>query len=881
MQKTLLRHFYILLGLLAVCFISINSYAGTPVVHSAHKPAWISVCKPYTQKPSARDIEDGAYNELIEEQLNIETHASYNHIITQIISQNGVQNNSELSVSFNPAYERLDFHEIIVWRDGKPQNRLTTSAFKILADESEFDRFIYNGTYAAKYILADIRKGDKIEYSYTLTGANPIFNGRYARSIYFQGYSILVHQYTSVLASGKRKLNMKPFNANPKMVTTDIAGGLKRYEWESYQVKSVRSSNRYQPGWYSEFQRVQVSDYASWADVVDWAMKINPATTTFKGELATVVNKLKAEAGNNKELYFRNAVKLVQNEVRYMGIETGEYSHRANDPDKVFKQRYGDCKDKSLLLVSILKAGGIEAYMALISTSLKAKLDDFIPSPALFNHAVAVAIVNGKQVWIDATIGNQGGQGTNIYFPAYRRGLILKTGTNALTQISLTPSGKTFLTETYNVPNEKDSTELEVKTRYTLNAADDIRDRLASSGTAETEKTYLDYYSKIYPSIQAKDSLTVIDNVEKNELTTVEHYNIGKYLKLDTTDNLYHGEFYANAINEQLPKVNGQTKTPVSVNFPLDIDYTVKLVLPLSWSIAEKEYNILRSDYEYHSNRKVDGDTLTLHYSFKYLHEYIPANKLNEFTGDVKELSDQKLAFNFTYTPPGTVTTKSSEVNTLMIIFVLAFISGFIYLALRIYRKPTSSIRQHGYFYGRTLGGWLVLPMIGLFIAPISVLRFFADASYFKMSLWDTYTVGIKAFLFRGLLMYETGGNILTACLAIFCLVLMFKKRDIAPFYVSALYIYITAFLIFDCLFAVYFSIDTTTISTSIIRAIVGAAIWIPYFRVSMRVKETFIEPYPHHNIIWQGDDIMPAEETNDIIETTPKSIEGSEWDGV
>ncbi|XHR98086.1 hypothetical protein ACFJIV_16335 [Mucilaginibacter sp. UC70_90] len=42
-----------------------------------------------------------------------------------------------------------------------------------------------------------------------------------------------------------------------------------------------------------------------------------------------------------------------------MGIEIGEYSHRANNPEKVFRQRYGDCKDKSLLLVSMLKAGGL------------------------------------------------------------------------------------------------------------------------------------------------------------------------------------------------------------------------------------------------------------------------------------------------------------------------------------------------------------------------------------------------------------------------------------------------------------------------------------------------------------------------------------------
>ena len=127
--------------------------AATPGIHITSTPSWILPCKSYDKKPPTRNIEDGAYDELIEEQVNVEEHATYNRIITQITSESGVQNNSEISVSFNPSYERLDFHKIVVWRNNKPQTRLNAAAFKILAQENELEKFIYDGTYSAKYIL--------------------------------------------------------------------------------------------------------------------------------------------------------------------------------------------------------------------------------------------------------------------------------------------------------------------------------------------------------------------------------------------------------------------------------------------------------------------------------------------------------------------------------------------------------------------------------------------------------------------------------------------------------------------------------------------------------------------------------------------------------
>ncbi|MEO6852023.1 MAG: DUF3857 domain-containing transglutaminase family protein, partial [Mucilaginibacter sp.] len=517
MQKNLILFLHVLLCFFTIGFRSENAFATSPAIHKTPKPLWILTCKQYDKKPLAANIQNGAYDELIEEQINVEEKATYNHIITDIVSESGVQDNSQISVDFDPSYQRVDFHEIIVWRNNKPQNRLSIDACKILPQENELDKFIYNGTYSAKFILADIRRGDKIEYSYTVTGRNPILGNKFCRDVYLQGSNPIIHQYTTLLVPVARKLNTKSFNLR-SLPKVSIFAGFKRYEWEDYQVPGALT-NKFQPKWVNQYAHMQFSEYNTWGEVVDWALKINPVQTTFTGELATTITALKRQYRENKEGYFRAAVKLVQDEIRYMGIETGPYSHKANAPSAVYKQRYGDCKDKSLLLASILNANGIEAHIALLNTDLKDKIEDYIPSANLFDHAVIVAKVSRKEVWVDATISNQGGEGVNLYFPPYHKALVLKTGINGLANIKETKTGKITCLEKYKIKDETSAVKFDVITTYTLDQADEKRDEIASTGADKTEKNYLDYYSKVYNKIEVSDSIRIDDNQKKNQLT--------------------------------------------------------------------------------------------------------------------------------------------------------------------------------------------------------------------------------------------------------------------------------------------------------------------------------------------------------------------------
>lgn len=845
MQKPLPNTLSIVLLLILLTLGGQKSYGITPIVHIAPKPTWISTCKPYDKKPSERSIADGAYDELVEEQINIEQKATYNHFITQIVSESGVQNNSEVSASFNPAYERLDFHEIIVWRNGKPQSRLNQAAFKVLAQEDEFEKFIYNGTYSAKLILWDIRKGDKIEYSYTITGRNPIFGDKFCRTVYLQGSGLIAHMYTTLLFSANRQVNIKSFNQlSPPKITT--IGGLKRYEWEDYQMPGVISYKN-QPSWLNLYSQVQVSDYATWAEVANWGARINPVQTRFTGDLAETIARLKSEAGIDKQKYFRAAVCLVQNEVRYMGIETGPYSNKANDPDKVFKNRYGDCKDKSLLLASILKADAIDANIAFVSTEIGSKLMDFLPSEALFNHAVVVAVMNGKPVWVDATMDMQGGKGTDIYFPSYGYGLILKQSTTGLAKILPSPAGKINYEERYTATEETAPVYLKSTTTYTLNEADDMRSYYASKSKAEIEKANLDYYSKKYNKIEATDTLIIKDNREKNIMVVTENYKISSnFFKLDSINGKYNTDFYASFISRQLPEVAGNVKNPVSVNYPFNVDEKIIVDMENGWDIEDEQDSVYRSAYRFKFNKTVKNDRLTLHYQFKYLKEDIPATELNQFRQDVKDLKADKLYFTFYSTP--NVDRVPFAFNRMMVIMgvVIAFLCAFI--GLRIYRTETT---EHGYYtrdnIGPALGGWLWVLVLTLVGTAISFVGYLREGDYFSTRQWDFFLTGADSIKNRALIVFEAVSYTALLCYALFCLFLIFKKRDIAPWLTKIFYASCVVFLFIDCFFRAYMlghSLSNYAIE-QVIEAVMAAVIWTYYLNTSTRVEDTFVVPYP------------------------------------
>jgi hypothetical protein len=89
-------------------------------------------------------------------------------------------------------------------------------------------------------------------------------------------------------------------------------------------------------------------------------------------------------------------------EIRYLAIHLGQGGYVPRAADETFRNRYGDCKDKSVLLLAMLRSVGIDGNIALVRTS--SLVDKEVASPFHFDHViVALKDEKGDYSYLDAT----------------------------------------------------------------------------------------------------------------------------------------------------------------------------------------------------------------------------------------------------------------------------------------------------------------------------------------------------------------------------------------------------------------------------------------------------------------------------------------------
>jgi hypothetical protein len=95
--------------------------------------------------------------------------------------------------------------------------------------------------------------------------------------------------------------------------------------------------------------------------------------------------------------------RFTQSDVRYVAIELGVGGYQPHLADEVLKNRYGDCKDKVCLLLSLLAAAGIAGEPALVKTAGEGTLDTALVDLGQFDHMIARVQAGDRVVWVDPT----------------------------------------------------------------------------------------------------------------------------------------------------------------------------------------------------------------------------------------------------------------------------------------------------------------------------------------------------------------------------------------------------------------------------------------------------------------------------------------------
>ena len=96
--------------------------------------------------------------------------------------------------------------------------------------------------------------------------------------------------------------------------------------------------------------------------------------------------------------------RLVADRIRYVGLEYGIHSFQPAHASETWSLGYGDCKDKAVLLIAMLRAVGISSQFVLVRTRSAGTIEPKPASLSAFDHAIVY--LPGLNAFIDPTVSD-------------------------------------------------------------------------------------------------------------------------------------------------------------------------------------------------------------------------------------------------------------------------------------------------------------------------------------------------------------------------------------------------------------------------------------------------------------------------------------------
>ncbi len=663
-MSALFQNFYILLSFLL--FLSPLVFATEEPVHSygqfeykidPNLPEWVKPVK--SPKSRGKPEGQGAEYLLVDTQVKTshDDYAMYYSTSTVLHNSQSIADNSEVYMTFNPLYQKLVVHEISVMRKRKVVGSVSPHQIRLLQREQDLKNGILDGVVSAIAIVPNTRVGDRLDVKYTVVGRNPVYGEKIFGS-HSLGWRVDV-ALASVRLLVPKDIQIQTREHNlSKKVKVKKRGQFKEYVWRNKKVEAVFDEGDY-PAWYVPYPWVEYSEYRSWSEVKDWAVDLYSSVNQKSAKLNDLSIELSLEAdGDDMELVSR-ALKFSQENIRYLGLEFGQNSHLPHDPEEVISNRYGDCKDKSNLLVQLLNMQGFDASSALVSYGMREGFTDILPSPAAFDHVVVVLELDGKKIWVDPTKTHQAGRVDKTGFTYFGKALVINENSDDVivdVKPLETQADRQHIIENYVYKGPGKPTELKVKTRYQGSLAEAQRYRFASNDLDSIQKSYLSYYSKLYPKIRFSDKVEYQDDRINNNFVVTEKYLIEEFSTLD--EDLHRTEHYAYSIAENLisPKQIIRSSpssigTPKRVRHQLVIDYENEVGLHI-----DSEPNIRKTDeFEYRSWSSYRNKRFVFDSDLQINSMSVSADALSSYLSSIKKVRediDFILHFQLPYEKP-------------------------------------------------------------------------------------------------------------------------------------------------------------------------------------------------------------------------------------
>ncbi len=767
-----------------------SAASSSPRPRAAPPPSWVEpLVVPTGGSAPGNEISGGIWYRLWDRQIRVagRSHEAFSHLTRQIVNDAGLDQASQISIDFDPAYQNLTFHWVRISRDGRWLDRLFLPKLEVIQRETELESQVFDGRMSAVVFLEDLRVGDQIDYAYSISGRNPVLGEVYSNSFGVDTGVPVEHLSLRLLWPSQRHLTIRNHGTNIAP-TSQQRGGFSELSWVVRDSMPAFAEDSL-PKSYDPWGWVEVSEYGSWQQVAQWGeMLFGGVPAKLPAELEDKVRAWQA-ATPDLDAQAVLATHFVQDEVRYLGFEMGEGSHRPSNPEVVFRRRFGDCKDKALLLSTLLRRLGLEARPALVSTVAGFQLEDRLPTPLAFNHAVVVIEPEGRNIWVDATASGQGGRLRQVQPPPFGRGLVVDSASTDLRPIP-TPaltSPTLVATSVFTAKDFDSPVDLVVETRHEGRDADLVRRDLLETSRADLGKSYAKFYGKTWPEVRALSLPESRDDREQNVVILREHYSIpGFWKKPASASQRPFAQIYPLVLLGIVPRaVPNDRFMPMALGHPTRVREVTELNLPEDWGLETESETIADGAMKLVYRAQYIPKRLTVSYDYQTLQDSIPAADLERHRTLRRRLSD-RLGYALGGAPPA----PKGGINWTIIALLTTTVILSLVALLSFVRKQAAPLLLVADPAQSGVQGWLILVGFLTLVLPLRLaLRILEFPHVWSLSDWvarttpgrDEYHPLWTPYLLAGVL-----GNTALLCAAITLVFLFVTRRAAFPAAVAA-----------------------------------------------------------------------------------------------
>ncbi len=341
----------------------------------------------------------------------------FHQVVYQPLTDASAAASREYDFVYETDSEAVQVRVARVYRKDGSIEDATESGAGAMADDPSMAMYTSARSYYVRF--PRIEPGDVVELQYRVEDIAPrnAFADYFGEVVYMQSSEPVARsEYVLITPKSRTFYFNEPHVPGLQRTENDGPGGTHVFHFLATDVPAVKEEPL-QPPWTEVLGHVHVSTYKSWEEMDRWywgLIKDQLVPDDEVRRLAESLTKgLKDDRAKARAIY-----DYVSQKTRYVALEFGIHGFKPYRCAQIFARGFGDCKDKATLIVTMLRALGIQATPVVVRTANKGDIEPSPASLAPFDHMIAY--VPSLDVYLDGTAEYTG----ELELPAMDRGAL-------------------------------------------------------------------------------------------------------------------------------------------------------------------------------------------------------------------------------------------------------------------------------------------------------------------------------------------------------------------------------------------------------------------------------------------------------------------------